>query len=90
MTNRLINTVSKNLSGPESFVFIDDYFINTVEGHALRLENVLQRFEATNLKLHPGKCVLAQPKVKYLGFVLSEKVVSPFPDKVKTVKQYPH
>ena len=53
------------------------------------MENVLQRFEAANLQLHPGKCVIAQPKVQYLGYVLSEEGITASPDKIKAVKQYP-
>jgi len=54
-----------------------------------RWENVLQRFEAASLQLHPGKCVIAQPKVQYLGYVLSEEGVTASPDKIMAVKQYP-
>jgi len=60
-----MNVVLKNLVGTECFVFIDDIsFSEPAEQHALRLENVLQRFDQTNLQLHPGKCVFAQPKVQ--------------------------
>jgi hypothetical protein len=39
--------------------------------------------------LHPEKCEIAQPEVRYLGYVLSEKGVSAFPDKVAAVRKYP-
>ena len=48
----------------------DVIFSSTVEENALRLENVLQRFDKVNLQLHPGKCVFAQSKVQYLGCVV--------------------
>lgn len=71
-----MDTVLKDLIGTELFVFIDDViFSKTAEEHALRLEHVLERFDRANLQLHPGKCVFAQPKVKYLGYVLSDKGV---------------
>jgi hypothetical protein len=72
-------------------VFIDDVIIfsNTAEEHALRLENVLHRFDEANLQLYPGKCVFAQPQVQYLGFILSEAGIFASPDKVKAVRQYP-
>jgi hypothetical protein len=41
------------------------------------------------LQLHPGKCEIAQPEVRYLGYVLSEKGVSASPDKVAAVQKYP-
>ena len=39
--------------------------------------------------MHPGKCVIAEPKVQYLGYVLSEEGITASPDKIKAVKQYP-
>jgi hypothetical protein len=86
-----MNTVLKNLIGEELSVFVHDIvvFADSAEEHARRLENVLQRFDQAELQLHPGKCVFAQPKVQYLGYVLSEEGVSASPDKVKAVKEYP-
>ena len=63
-------------------------FSNTAEEHARRLEHVLQRFDQANLQLHPGKCAIVQPKVKYLGFELSDKGVSATADKVEAIKGY--
>jgi hypothetical protein len=88
---RLMDVVLKDLAGAECWVFIDVVIIfsRSVQEHAQRLENVLQRSDKANLQLHPGKCVLAQPQVNYLGFVLSEKGVSASPDKIKAVRNYP-
>jgi hypothetical protein len=71
--------------------FIDDLivFSKTSEEHAQRLEEVLSRLEEANLQLHLGKCVIAQPEVHYLVYVLSEKAVSANLDKVTAVRQYP-
>ena len=88
---RLMDAVLKNLVGTECYVFIYDVIIfsSTAEEHALRLENVSRRFDEANLQLHPGKCVFAQPKLQYLGYVLSERGISVYPDKVKVVREYP-
>jgi hypothetical protein len=59
-----------------------------VEEHARRLENVLQRFDQVELQLHPGKCVFAQSKLQYLGYVLSEEGDSASTIKLKAVKEY--
>ena len=87
---RLMGVVLKNL-GTECFVFLDDIivFSESAEQHALRLENVLQRFDQANLQLHPRKCVFMQPKVQHLGYVLSKDGVSASADKVKAVMDYP-
>ena len=88
---RLMDTVLKNLIGSEAYVFIDDtvLFSKSAEEHALQLKHLLQRFDKVNLHLHPGKFVFAQPRVKYLGYELSEYGVSASPDKVKAVISNP-
>jgi len=50
---------------------------------------VLRKFDEASLQLHPKKCVFAEPKVQYLGFILSEIKVSASTDKVKAVREYP-
>jgi len=62
--------------------------VSGMEG-ALRLENVVRRFDEANLQLHPGKCVFAQPQVQYLGYVLSERGISTSPEKANVVREYP-
>jgi hypothetical protein len=86
-----MDVVSRNLVGLECMTFIDDVvvFFTSAEEHALRLEKVLRRFDEANLQLHPGKCVFAQRRVQYLGFVLSEDGISASPDKVKAVRENP-
>ena len=88
---RLMDTVLRSLIGSECHVFMDDItcFSSSAEEHAQRLENILRRFDEANLQLHPGKCTFAQPRVQYLGFVLSEDGISASPDKVKAVRDYP-
>ena len=85
---RLMDIVLKNLVGEVSYVFIDDVIIfsKTAAELAARLENVITRFVEANLQLHPGKCVIAQPQVNYVGYVLSGKGVPASVDKVEAVK----
>jgi hypothetical protein len=86
-----MDVVLKDLVGSECYVFMDDIVVlsRTAEEHALRLENVLERFHRASLQLHPGKCETAKTSVKYLGYVLSDKGVSASADKVKAVRDYP-
>ena len=86
-----MDSVLKDLDGTDCCIYLDDLilFSKTAEEHAEKLERVLERFERANLQLHPGKCVIAQPKVKYLGYVLSEKEVSASSDKIDAVRNYP-
>ena len=72
------------------YVYLDDVpFSRTAQEHAQILENILHRFDRANFQLNPDKCVIAQPQVNYVGYVLSEKRVSASPDKVKAVRDYP-
>jgi hypothetical protein len=79
----------KDLIGPESWAFINDGIFSRSIEHAQKLENVFERFESTNLQLISGKCVIAQPRVHYLGYVLSEEGITASPYKTKVVRQYP-
>jgi len=71
---RLIDMVLKNMMGTECWVFLNDIIVFSVSAqeHTQRLENVLPRLNKANLQLHLGKCVIAHPRVQYLGSVLSE------------------
>ena len=85
-----MDTVLKNLIATECDEFIDDVvFFKTAEKHALRLGNALERCDKANLQLHIGKGVFAQPKLNYLGYVLSDKGASSSAEKVMAVKEYP-
>jgi len=88
---RLMDLVLKDLIGDKLHVFIDDVIIfsKTAEERAVRLERVLDRFDRTNLQLHPQKCSIARPQVNYLGCVLSQEGITASPDKVKAVQNYP-
>jgi len=63
--------------GNVCYVFIDDVIVygNTIEEHARRLGNVLERFDRAYLQLQPGKCVFAQPQVEYLGYIVSTEAI---------------
>lgn len=86
-----MDTVLKNLTGSECWIFIDDIILysDTIEEHASRLQHVFERFERANLQLQPSKCVFAQSEVQYLGYVISRDGIAPSPDKVRSVRDYP-
>jgi len=76
--------------GTHCWIFIEDLivFSNTAGEHAQQLEEVLRRLDEANLQLHPGKCEIAKPKMRYLGYVLSKKGVAASSDKGTAVRQY--
>lgn len=88
---RLADTVLQGLKWKEALVYLDDtiVFSDTFSEHLRRLENVFQRLEQANLTLKPSKCFFGFNKVHLLGHVVSEDGISPDPDKLKAVKEFP-
>jgi hypothetical protein len=83
---RLMDVVLRNLTGELCFVFIDDIlvFVDTIEEHARRLDEVLQRFGKANLLLQQ-----VLPQVNYLVYVVSQDGVTAYPEKVLAFRKYP-
>jgi len=87
---RLTDMVLRNVIRIECSVFVDILVLSSSAKEYARMpEKVFQRFDEANLHLHPGKCAFAQCQVQYVGYILSENGISPSPEKVKPVKQYP-
>ena len=100
MLSRLCNApatfqrlMQKTLAGLGAFcsVYIDDVivFSRSLEEHLDHLSQVFSRLQKVGLKLHPSKCQFAFPEVPYLGHIISAKGISPNPDKVRAVRDYP-
>ena len=85
----LMDAVLKNLAGTECWVFIDDVIIfsSTAEEHARRLENVLRRFDETNLQLHPGNVFSPNPRCSTWDMCYQREEFEP--SQIKTVREYP-
>ena len=84
--------MEKVLSGltPEKCLcYLDDIIIiwRTFEEALENLQLVFQRLREANLTLKPKKCFLFQPKVTYLGHVVSENGISCDPAKIEAVKK---
>uniref|UniRef100_A0A1I7WEI7 Reverse transcriptase domain-containing protein n=1 Tax=Heterorhabditis bacteriophora TaxID=37862 RepID=A0A1I7WEI7_HETBA len=73
------------------FIYIDDLVItsDTADEHLQDVDEVLGKIEGIGMKLKASKCLFAQPEVKFLGFVLSEKGIRPNPDKTFAIDNYP-
>lgn len=72
-------------------VYLDDIIVfgKTLEEHEHRLLKVLDRLEEVGLKVSIDKCQFCQPRVKYVGHIVSESGVATDPDKVAVVKNWP-
>ncbi|CAG5041301.1 unnamed protein product [Parnassius apollo] len=64
-------------------------YSHDLQSHVEKLRLVFDRFRDFNLKLQPDKCEFLRHEVTYLGHVITDKGVTPNPDKVKAVSDYP-
>ena len=59
------------------------------EEHDCILEKVIRRATDYNLGFNFKKCQIKKRRVKYVGYVVSEKGLEPCPDKVKAIRDMP-
>uniref|UniRef100_A0A1I7XQE0 Reverse transcriptase domain-containing protein n=1 Tax=Heterorhabditis bacteriophora TaxID=37862 RepID=A0A1I7XQE0_HETBA len=87
---RIMNELAKG-SRARVFIYTDDLVIksDTADEHLQDVDEVLGKIEAIRMKLKASKCLFAQPEVKFLGFVLSEKGIRPNSDKTFAIDNYP-
>ena len=68
----------------------DDIIIHSKqEDHEKILRHTLKTLEAAGITLRPDKCKLGRPEVKWFGYIFSEKGMSPDPEKVNIIKEWP-
>ena len=86
---RLIDYVMRGLKNV--ICYIDDVLVHsdTHENHLQNLEKVFLRLRKYNLKLNLSKTTFGSDSVTYLGYKLSGEGVSPGPDKLKAVREFP-
>ncbi|CAF1112013.1 unnamed protein product, partial [Brachionus calyciflorus] len=84
---RLMDDLLKNLTWKHCLVYLDDVivFANDFKTHMERLDEVLGRFAAANLKLRPSKCKFVMDEVGYLGFKITKYGLSPDPAKTAAI-----
>lgn len=88
---RMMNLVLSGLQGLHCYIYLDDCicYSHDLESHMGKLELVFSKLREANLKLQPDKCEFLRREVAYLGHVITENGVSPNPEKVKAVSQFP-
>ena len=86
---RLMNGVLGDL--PRVFVYLDDILVasTSLEQHRLDLRQVLQRLADAGLCLNQKKCVVAAPRVTYLGHVVDASGIVPLPAKIDAIHAMP-
>ena len=84
--------MEKLLQGlPKVVVYIDDILVtgNSDEEHLENLESVFKRLSEYGLRLKKEKCLLMQPSVEYLGYIIDSEVLHATPKKVEAILQAP-
>ena len=71
--------------------YLDDIciFSSSVDEMLNRTEMILQHLQDFNLKIKPKKSFFFQSKVLFLGHILSKDGISPNPEKIQKVKDWP-
>ena len=71
-------------------VYLDDILVfgRTFEETLGRLQVVLDRLGDFGLKVKPEKCNLFTEKLRYLGHSISDRGISPDPDKISAVREW--
>lgn len=88
---RAMSTALAGLQGNQCFVYLDDIIIyaSSVEEHSKKLTSVFDRLRTNKLLLQPDKCEFMRKEVAYLGHVISDQGVSPQPNKITAISNYP-
>ena len=63
---------------PGVAVYLDDILVSgfTVEEHFRNLQHLLKRLENKGLRCRKSKCLFAQPRIEYLGHVLTSNGIA--------------
>ena len=73
------------------FVYLDDVLVASAnpEQHEKDLRSVLTLLASNGLVLNKAKCVFGQPTMEFLGHLISSTGISPLPEKVQAVTDFP-
>ena len=74
-----------------ALIYIDHIIIfsKSIDEHLVHLEEVFRRLGDAYVKLNPKKCSFFKQRVEYLGHVVTPEGISPNPDKVRVVQEFP-
>lgn len=75
---------------PKVFVYLDDIIVcaETLEEHMVLLKIIAERINAAGLTIGVAKSKFCCKRLKYLGFILSEKGISVDPGKIQAIVDY--
>jgi transposase InsO family protein len=87
---RYMQHVLHDLLDRSVIVYMDDLCIFSSErDHEARVEEVLQRLDAAQLRLKQSKCTFGADSISYLGHIISKDGVRMDPVKIETILEWP-
>lgn len=89
--SRLMTVAMSGLNYDSCFIYLDDLIVfgNSLQNHNKNLVKVFERLRQVNLKLNPSKCEFLKKEILYLGHVISSEGISPDPEKIRAIFDYP-
>lgn len=89
--SRLMTVAMSGLNYKICFIYLDDIicFGKNLKEHNQNLIKIFERLRHINLKLNPIKCEFLCKQINFLGHLISKDGISPDPEKVKVLKDYP-
>ncbi|GFX12311.1 retrovirus-related Pol polyprotein from transposon opus [Trichonephila clavipes] len=86
---RFIDEVTRGLKCV--YAFIDDILIasKNVQEHTTNLRALFERLDYYGLMIKPSKCTFGVDSLKFLGFQVSSEGISPLPDRVNAIQNFP-
>jgi cytoskeleton-associated protein 5 len=76
---------------PFSFIYLDDLLVasRSTEEHRRHLWQALLRLQENGLVINREKCVFGRQEVDFLGHRVAVSSVSPLPERVAAIRQFP-
>ncbi len=71
-------------------IYLDDMMVHDIkkEDHYKHLESIFQKVIKLKMTLRLSKCLFAQPKVEYLGHIVSHNSLQVDPRKIEAIKHF--
>ena len=87
----LINDTLREFLNDFALAYLDDVLIfsTTYEQHVQHVRKVLSKLREKDLLVKLSKCEFHKHIISFLGYTVSEKGLSPDPQKVKSIKDWP-
>lgn len=73
------------------FIFVDDILVTSSSptSHRRHLREVFRRLDEHGIAINRAKCVLGQPKIEFLGYLITQDGIKPLPERVEAINKYP-